>query len=77
MKPWRMKTVSGFFRNPANVPKVRLECGHTKTDPIFWYGNETSNKINRAYANFTNKPLRMRCYECGKSALLANEIGEA
>ena len=68
---WKMKSVSGYFRNENNVPKVRMECGHTKTDPFFNYGNETTEKVKRAYANFTNEPLKMRCYECGRASEIA------
>lgn len=61
---FRLREVIEEFRNVSNVPKVKLACGHIKTDPMFYYGNETRNKIKMLYHTVSGERRKVRCYEC-------------
>jgi hypothetical protein len=65
MSRWKIVTVAERFNNENGVPKLRLSCGHIKTDPELSYGNETAFKIRRL-ANIMTGTEKVRCYECTK-----------
>ena len=63
---YKMKCIVEQFKADNGIPKVSLECGHVKTDPLFHYGNEAAYAISRLSHAMANTQPKTRCWECAK-----------
>lgn len=60
----KMRRIVEAFKDDRNIPKVRLECGHVKTDPMFYYGNEKAKAIVRLFHDVAGTFPKTPCHDC-------------
>jgi hypothetical protein len=69
MKKWKMVEVVERYTDEKGLRRLKLSCGHIKTDPIEFYGNEAGFQIRllgQLMDEKDGKKTKARCYKCAK-----------
>jgi hypothetical protein len=65
---FKIRNVVREFKDEKGIPRLELSCGHIKTDPMLWYGNEVAKQIRVLGLKLGGLTRTVRCYECRRPA---------